>query len=344
LVEVAKSLNLKCASPDFGFYILLLLYVHSVTNIVGATLGGEEMVQYKGESYEKFLINTMNAINYLMLGQFDDAMVEARRINEKISKMKMDQRDPYEQSPFARYLAALLWDAQKNYDDAYIEFEAAYKLDSKNPFLPRDLIVAAKKARRADAEKKWRKEFENIEEDKKAFDKSYGELILIYQQGWGAQKATRPGEYRFPSLKKVYNRTQIAQITVDDQKPENTEMVYDVDQVSIDTLEKDFGSLVARRVGGVVAKAVVSDQVRQKNQLLGDLTWIAMNIADRADLRQWSTLPASFQISKIYLKAGTYKLKIQGLDSSGANTGESTEKEVTIKGNAKTFVNWRSLQ
>jgi hypothetical protein len=130
---------------------------HSVTNIVGATLGGEEMVQYKGESYEKFLINTMNAINYLMLGQFDDAMVEARRINEKISKMKMDQRDPYEQSPFARYLAALLWDAQKNYDDAYIEFEAAYKLDSKNPFLPRDLIVAAKKSSACRRRKKMEK-------------------------------------------------------------------------------------------------------------------------------------------------------------------------------------------
>ena len=167
---------------------------------------------------------------------------------------------------------------------------------------------------------------------------------MIYQQGWGAEKTTRPGQYRFPALRSVYNKTTGAQISIENQKPENTQMVYDVDRVAIETLEKDYGSLVARRVGGIAAKAVVSDQIRQKNQLLGDLTWIAMNLTDRADLRQWSTLPSSFQIAKIYLKPGTYKIKLEGLDSTGVFTGENLEKEITIKANNNTFLNWRSLQ
>ncbi len=318
---------------------------HSVTNVVGATLGGEEMIQYKGESYEKFLISTMNAINYLMMGDYDGGLVEARRINEKISKMKMDGRDPYEQSPFARYLAALMWESERKFDDAYIEYEACYKLDQKNPFLPSDLIRSSKLARRDEAHKKWKKEMVGVQDDPSWYDKGMGELIVIYQQGWGAEKRSRGGQYRFPSLSRVNNQTESALIKIDGYEDQNTYLVYDVDGVAIDTLEKDFGALVARRVGGVVAKAVVADQIRQKNQLLGDLAWIAMNVADRADLRQWSTLPASIQIGRVLLKPGKYKIAIQGLNSSKSPTNDAMEeREIKITAGRKTFLNWRSLR
>ncbi len=315
---------------------------HSVTNVVSATLGGEEMVQYKGESYEKFLINTMNAINYLMMGQYDDALVEARRINDKISRMKMDGREPYELSPFARYLAALLWEAEKKYDDAYIEYEGSYKLDGSNPLLPEDLIRSAKLARRPDAQKKWKSEFPKIVEDPAWYDKNKGELIVIFQQGWGPEKQARR-QYRFPELHHVFSQTTGARITVDG-KSENTQLVYNIENVAVTTLEKDFGALVARRVGGIAAKAVVADQVRQKNELLGGLAWIAMNVADRADLRHWSTLPQTIQIARITLPPGKYKFSIQGLDSGGSPSADSSpEREINIKAGQKTFINWRSL-
>src|SRR5690606_37721305 len=79
---------------------------HSVTNTTASLLGSEEMIQYKGESFEKFLIHVMLAINFLMEDQLDSAMVEARRINELIGRMKMDEREPYELSSMANYLAA----------------------------------------------------------------------------------------------------------------------------------------------------------------------------------------------------------------------------------------------
>ena len=317
---------------------------HSVTNVVGATLGGEEMVQYKGESFEKFLINTMNAINYLMLGEYDDAMVEARRINEKLSKMKMDGRDAYEESPFARYLAALLWESQKKYDDAYIEYSGSYKLSGTNPLLPMDLIRSAKLSRRNEDYLNWKKEFPSVKEDPKWYDKNLGELVLIFQDGWGPEKKTRPGTYRFPMLSLRFSETQSARIQISGEPALKTEKVYDISSVAVQTLEKDYGALVARRTGGVVAKAVMADQIRQKNALLGDLTWIAMNIADRADLRQWSTLPSSIQMQRVFLKSGTYKVSLQGMNASGSPTADQLpEQEIKITPGHKTFINWRSL-
>jgi hypothetical protein len=317
---------------------------HSVTRIVGATLGGEGAIQYKGESYEKFLINTMNAINYVMMGQLDDAMVEARRINDKISKMKMDGREPYEFSPFARYLAAILWEAQDHYDDAYIEYEGSYKLDGRNPFLPADLIRSAKMARRNDTYLRWKKEFPQVKEDPSWYDRSRGELVIIYQQGWGPQKQPRPGQYRFPMLKPVFSNTQRAEVSLDGSNQGDTKIVYNIEKVAITTLEKDYGALVARRVGGLAAKAVVADQIRQKNQLLGMLAWIGMNAADRADLRQWSTLPQTIQMARLRLPAGEYHLKIQGLSGSGGSTQDVLADQVIhIQAGQKTFVSWRSL-
>jgi tetratricopeptide (TPR) repeat protein len=317
---------------------------HSLTKIGAATLAGEEMVQYKGESYEKFLINTLNAINYVMLGQLDDAIVEARRINEKISKMRMDGREPYELSPFARYLSAVLWEAQHRYDDAYIDYDGSYKLDHSNPLLPADLIRSAKMARREDAYKSWKKTFPHVQESPRWYDSGLGELVVIYQQGWGPQKQPRPGQYRFPMLRPVFNETQRADILLNGKDQGQTKLVYNVEQVAIETLDKDFGALVARRLGGVAAKAVVADQIRQKNELLGALAWVGMNLADRADLRQWSTLPQTIQMAKLRLPPGEYELKIQGLNADGKNTEDVLpSQKIQIRAGRKTFVNWRSL-
>lgn len=316
---------------------------HSVTNVVGATLGGEEMIQYKGESYEKFLISTMNALNYVMMGDFDGAMVETRRINEKISKMKMDGREPYELSPFARYLAALLWEADRKYDDAYIEYEGSYKLDATNPLLSEDLIRSAKLSRRDEAYKKWQKEFPKVKEEASWYDKNKGELVIIYQQGWGPQKHARQ-QYRFPELYPVRSITRSAKLTIEG-KSEQTQTVYNIERVAIKTLEKDFGALVARRVGGIAAKAIVADQLRQKDNLVGNLAWIAMNVSDRADLRQWSTLPETIQVARVRLPPGKYKMTLQGLDSSGNPTADVlTDHEVVIKPGKKAFISWRSLR
>ncbi len=329
---------------------------HSVSQIVGATLGAEEMVQYKGESYEKFLLNSMNAINYLMLGDFDAALVECRRINSKISSFKMEGREAYELSPFASYLSAIIWESQKKYDDAYIEYEAAYKLDPSISGLGGDLIRTARLAGREQALDKWKKEFKA---DRNALDaelngRKNGELVVIFQQGFGAKKIPRQDEPRFPTLQTEYLKTSIAQVEITPLESSTgktytqvnkSRVIYDIDRMAMMTLDKDYSSLVARRIGGVAAKAVMSDQIRQKNELLGGVAWIAMNLADRADLRQWSTLPSKIQMARVFLKPGKYDIQVLGLDSADFPTADNLPSQVIeIKSGKKVFVNFRSLR
>jgi hypothetical protein len=98
-------------------------------------------------------------------------------------------------------------------------------------------------------------------------------------------------------------------------------------------------------VAGIATKAVVADQIRQKNELLGTLAWVALNVADRADLRQWSTLPEGFQIARIPVKAGRYKVRAVGLDGGGNTAGEeSPAREIEVKPGKKAFLSWRSVR
>ena len=180
---------------------------HSVSGLVGATLGGEEMVQYKGESFEKFLLNVINSLNYVMLGQVDEAVVEARIINDKINKMRMDGRDPYEPSPFARYLSGILWESQRNFDSAYIEYEAAYKLDPLNPFIQQDLLRISRLSHRTESLQKWKNQFGGQKEDPSSVSKENGELVVIFQQGWGPEKHPSKN-YRFPQLVPQFSKRE----------------------------------------------------------------------------------------------------------------------------------------
>lgn len=318
---------------------------HSVSNITASALTSEEMIQYKGESFEKFLINTMLAINFAVLGQKDEALVECRRINEKLSKMKFDGRKSYELSPFAHYLSALLWESGDRLDDAYIAFEKAYKLDPSNPFIAADLIRSSKRARRDDTHKKWKSYFSSVQEDPRWYDNSSGELVVIFQQGWGPVKQPRPENRRFPMLVPNSSETQQARVTIEGAGSFESQLVYDISRVAIKTLNDDYGALAARRLGGMIAKDIAADQIRQKNELLGAVAWVAMHVSDRADLRQWSTLPAGIQLIRVPLRAGNYKIQVEGIGFSGSLTGEGTgPQQVSIRPNRKTFINFRSLK
>lgn len=315
---------------------------HSISRVTGSLLLNAGMIQYKGDDFEKVLINAMLAINFLQLGQYEAALVECRKLNDKLHKYRFEGKRDFEQNPFAFYLSALIWESEKNWDSAYIDFKKTYDLDPTIPYLKEDLIRAGINARRMDDVAKWKKTFGDI---KPADLKTLGEVVLVYQQGWGPVKRPNPSFVRVPKLYPVFNETTAARLEVEGGAVEPAQMISNITDVAIKNLDEQYAGLVAARVGGLVAKEVAADQIRQQNQLLGDLAWIGMHLADQADLRQWISLPSSFQVAKVRLKPGKYRVRAVGLNFSGAVTGEESPWiPVEVKARKKTFVNWRSLR
>ncbi len=339
---------------------------HSISRIAGSLLLSEEFVQYKGEDYERLLVNVQSAINYIMLNDHENALVEVRRLNEKLEYYRLEEKKSYEQNTAAIYLSALLWESDKNWDSAYIDFERAYKRDPLIPYIQEDLVRAALRANRQETAEKWMKKF-SIKPKSEWKDKQVGELVLIFQQGWGPRKAERPRVATaygfispgFPMLQSVSSNTQNVRLeiwpeSVDSNDPakakeilkvEDSKLIYSVQDTSMKTLEDAYAPLIAKRVAAYVAKEAIAQQVGKKNEGVGALLSVAMHLVDRADLRQWSTLPATIQVAKVYLRPGKYKLNIRGLLSSGGYSGEDKNAQlIEVLPGKKTFTAWRSFK
>ncbi len=322
----------------------------SVSRVAGATLLNEEMVQYKGDTFEKLFINVSLALNFMELGQFDEALVEVRKINQKFLKYKADDKKNFELSSFAKYLSALIWEADKKYDDACIDYKEAFFLDIKYRKVGVDMLRGCWKAnRQAEFKDLVIKMNATIEEIKLAKDFDRTELILVFMQGWGPRKQPRFDAPSFPQLISVNNETHFLKAEVigaQDKVLETyqSEPVYSVENAAIAALNADYNSLVARRVGSRVAKEIVASQIRQNDKALGQLAWLVMVASERADLRQWSIYPKTVHIVRIPLKPGLHTIRLTGLNIYLNDSEKLPDLAVNIRGGQKKFELIRSLK
>jgi len=322
---------------------------HSLSRITGSLLLNEGMVQYKGEDYEKLLIHVYLAQSFAFQGDSEGALVETRRLDEILNKYRIEAKRDYEQNAFAVYLSGILWENDHKWDDAYIAYKRVHQLNSGINLLKKDLLRTSRASQRYEDVTNWQRAFPATSIDQWYKDRRTGELILVYHQGRAPIKKPHPNSYRFPKLFPVPSATQGAVLKIKSMSGQargevTSEKIYSVQDVAIKTLDDAYAGLVAKRIGGVVAKEVVADQIRQKNETLGAIAWIGMHLADQADLRQWSTLPESFQIARYHLDEGAYKVSVQGIDGTGQPTSEfMPEKDIVVKGGKKTFVLWRSF-
>ena len=286
----------------------------------------------------------------MQLGQFESALVEVRKINQKFLKYKAEEKKNFELSPFSKYLAALIWEADKKYDDACIDYKEAFLLDPLYRKIGVDMLRGCLKANRQQEFKQLAEKMNATDEEIKAaknFEKT--ELILVFLQGWGPRKQPRFDAPAFPQLVGVNSDTHFLRADVLDQKQNilnsfQSEAVYSVEKAAIATLNADYNSLVARRVGARVAKEVVADQLRQRDNALGALAWVVMVGSERADLRQWSIYPKTVHIVRIPLKPGQHTIRLTGMDLYLNDSEKLPDLNVTIRAGEKKFQLVRSLK
>lgn len=314
----------------------------SVSKVVGATLLNEEMIQYKGDIFEKLFINASAALNFIELEDFEAAMVEVRRINEKYNKFSSEEKTSYELNSFAQYLAGLIYELDRKYDDACIAYKSAYKLDTSFRNVALDMLSACWRAKRTQEFAELTKQVEPTAEEMDFIKrKSKNEKIILYLQGLGPQKAPRPENHLYPYLLPAQNLTKqiVVSYTDESQKPHTkiSSPVYSVEKAAINTIEADYNALTGRRLGARVAKEIVADQIRQKDRALGDLALIVMVVSERADLRGWSLLPETIQILRIDA-AKMSKIKVTGLNRFQAESESFEDIDLSLKPGKKIYL------
>ncbi|MBN2658216.1 MAG: hypothetical protein JXR86_14245 [Spirochaetales bacterium] len=119
------------------------LYTKSVGKAIASGLLNDNALDYSGEDYEDIYLNLFKGLSFLVHGNFDEAMVELRRVNIKLGILEDKYRkqiDEYNSSGnaegqlqpvesqfhndvLARYLSLLLYRDEEDFDGARIDSE-----------------------------------------------------------------------------------------------------------------------------------------------------------------------------------------------------------------------------
>ena len=191
---------------------------------LGSLIVNEKTLPYRGEAFERVMVDTFKAMNYLFFHDYEGARVEIRRSfqvqeeNRKLHQKEIERMEseankkgirpntlfqevdshyadqhkivsrvtnPYE-DPFAYYLSALVYELNGEYNDAYIDLKRVQKLRPGVPCVENDLLRMAKLSGLWGGLSKWKRK---LDKDPVFLDsKTQGEAILIFECGMAPRK------------------------------------------------------------------------------------------------------------------------------------------------------------
>ncbi|MFH1130126.1 MAG: hypothetical protein V1754_02245, partial [Pseudomonadota bacterium] len=175
------------------------LFTKSVSKQIKAAFTSDAAVDYPGEDYEKVLLNVVKALDFLAVNDREGALVEARKINEKLSYFNTmyNHKNIYSQDAFALWLSGLLHEMGTEYDDAridYVKSMEVYQSDFAGNYgmrppswLAEDIVRAAQLSGDEETANKYRQMGGNgntLEELK-----NNGEIVLVFLNGEGPSKS-----------------------------------------------------------------------------------------------------------------------------------------------------------
>jgi uncharacterized protein len=301
----------------------------SVTEEAGALLSSERQRAYRGEDFEKLMITVLQALNYAQLGKDEDALVEVRRVNERLEKMITDEKKPYEQLAIARYLGGVLYEDQREWDSAYIDYAKALELSPDLGALAEPLLRLAKRTGRDDLYAQLRERFPEVSHE--PLSPEEGQVVVVVEAGLSPEKVSANRHYR-ESVELITvpeyedrGRTPAAQVRVE-SAAQRAVTVTSLEQVAQVHLNDRVGRMLAKQFAGALLKAGVSAGVgaATKSKELGYLTFLLLNLANKPDLRSWLSLPAEFQLARFRLPPGPHTVEVE-------YRGRLTTQQVEVK-------------
>ncbi len=349
LLDVGLSLHSAGKYEESNRYFLRADRVAEVKDYTSLTvetatlLTSDNVKDYKGEDFENVLINTYLSMNYALLGNFEDSLVEARRVNHKLHLMVHDGKRKYKQSAFARYLSAILYEADHNENDAYVDYQNVRDLAPQTPGLGRDLWRCAWLLRMPDEMERWDHEFhltiQDHEQAKAMRPRSVqGEIVVLYENGISPIKRPNPAFTELPKFYPRFNPVEFAQVEVNGEIIGSTFVLENIEATAIENLDEKYAGMIAKKLAGLVAKESIGYAIEKSTNspLAGMLAKLILYVSDQADVRSWSLLPRDLQILRIPIGPGEYKVRVLPV---GAAPG--SEKIVQVRSGQKVFVNFR---
>ena len=104
------------------------LYTRRIRTETKAFFTNDSKLPFEGEPFEQVWVNISKSLNYALLNEPDEAVVEARRIDHRLNVLanRVDE-DEYHRDAYARYLSGIMYEAAGDLNNALVAYRKAYK-------------------------------------------------------------------------------------------------------------------------------------------------------------------------------------------------------------------------
>jgi uncharacterized protein len=177
------------------------LYTKSISKGIKAAFTSNAATDYAGEDYENVLVFVVKALDFLAQGNKAGALVEARKINEKLKlyNTRYKHKNVYNQDAFAHWMMGLLFEMEGSYDDARIAYVHAlegyegtfspnYGIGTPK-FLGEDIVRASILSNAPEEASKYKEKFGQDKGGTADLLKTHGEVVLVHLNGEGPSKS-----------------------------------------------------------------------------------------------------------------------------------------------------------
>lgn len=323
------------------------LYTKRIRDEATSLLINNNLLPYEGEDFEKVLTNFFFALNYLQMGDLEEALIEARKIGHKLSLLadKYEGKGRYHQDGLAQYLSGFIYEEMEKKDDAYICYRKAYEAYISQsqiypfpspPFLAQDLLRLSQYLEREDQFNRFQAKFGAINWINQEEVEERGEVLVLAFSGRGPVKEefsltveTKDKEGNGYTFKLALPRfaprpSQIASVeALIDGRAQPLVLAEDIEVIARKVLEDRLPLIEAKAVARALAKAK-ADQEAKKKLGKGGLPRLlkfgldeVVKASERADLRCWRTLPAKVYIGRFSLDPGPHRVRLKFSSSGG---------------------------
>lgn len=344
------------------------LYAKSVSASAGRLLINDLTTPYYAANYERALTYYYRAQNFLQRGDVSAAAVEARRAVFFLDHLRADKRKGYNDDPFVQYFASLVFESVGQLSDARIARQNAFnayrrlggKLGVSAPefSVPKNAgelgeviifhyngLLPLKKTQTVQVA--WSEAAAMASSPQETTDSVSPEVQNALAAGLFGSAVT----LSYPVLVPQPFRVASSFVEAGGQRYV-TQKVADFAGAAKMDLDEKLPGIWFRTATRAVAKQVAAAQARQaarsaaNDDTVGDLAGMfvsALGAAlEKADTRQWFTLPAEVRMTRLFLTPKTQDIKLLFRDGYGNIIGEHVFENVPVERGGRIYLHHRT--
>ncbi len=314
---------------------------------------------YRGEDHEHLLPLYYKAINFLKMSQYEEALVECKRLNIRLQQLSDKYRSPnrFQRDAFIHNLMGIIYQANKDWNNAFIAYRNAYEIyeeDYARLFgmhapdqLKNDLLVSAWKTGFQDEFIFFKEKF-NWQNYK--VEIAEASLVFFWHNGLGPVKdewsinfavdrasdnsfvfSNQDIPVNFPfsvdnrgdrvdlselemfrvAFPKYVERPQYftsAAIEINDTTY-SLQLAEDINKVAFKSLQERMALEFSKGLLRAALKKAAEKSARKEDNGFGALLGVVNAITEKADTRNWQTLPHSIFYARVPVKEGRSEIR-----------------------------------